>query len=232
MDAQRALVRATGEEFLRGILSDIKSEPLIKGGYIYPQQMRETADIDLLYMREIEPWEIVRSFDEMRAEMASKGMQLVGYDEKPKVITTNGQTVHRYNFRVIVGPTEIKNHLDLSWGGKYKFPKHRSPKRYSSPFYAGQKPVLGHFQSLESQAADKLVAILNPKTTRWKNFSDLVLLKTMGLDQQIIASEVIWKLSTTFGDPDQIIAALVELPASLNPDFVEAKALDYQKWLS
>lgn len=232
MDMQTALTRATGEEVLRGILAGIKTEALIKGGYTYPQQLRETADIDLLFMREIEPWEIVRSFDGMRADMLAKGIKLVGYDEKPRVLNVNGQTVHRYNFRVAVGPSEIKNHIDISWGGKYKFPRHRSPKRHSSPFYAGQQPVFGHFQSMESQAADKLVAILNPTTTRWKDFSDLVLLKSMHLDQQVIASEVIWKLSTTFGDPEAVMAALVELPESLEYDFVAAKATDFEKWVA
>lgn len=232
MDAQRALTRATGEEVLRGILAGVKTEPLIKGGYVYPQQLRESADIDLLFMREIEPWEIVRSFDGMRSEMAAKGMRLVDYAEKPKVMTVNGQVVHRYEFKVVVGPTQVKNHVDISWGGKYKFPRHRAPKRHGATFYAGQKPILGHFQSMESQAADKLVAILNPKTTRWKDFSDLALLKSMKLDQQIIASEVIWKLSTTFGDPDQVMAALVENPESLRYDFVAAKAADFQKWMA
>jgi hypothetical protein len=232
MDAQRALTRATGEEVLRGILAGIKTEPLIKGGYAYPQQLRETADIDLLFMREIEPWEIVRSFDNMRADMADKGMKLVDYAEKPKVMTVNGQVVHRYEFKIAVGPSQIKNHIDVSWGGKYKFPRHRSPKRYSSPFYAGQKPIIGHFQSMESQAADKLVAILNPNTTRWKDFSDLALLKSMNLDQQVIASEVIWKLSTTFGDPDQVMAALIEKPETLKYEYIKAKAETFEKWLA
>ncbi|MCZ7890456.1 nucleotidyl transferase AbiEii/AbiGii toxin family protein [Agrobacterium salinitolerans] len=232
MDMQTALARATGEEVLRGILAGIKTEPLIKGGYAYPQQLRETADIDLLFMREIEPWEIVRSFDGMRAEMADKGMKLVGYDEKPRVLNVNGQKVHRYGFRVGVGPSEIKNHIDVSWGGKHKFPKFRAPKRHGNTFYAAQKPVLGHYQSMESQAADKLIAILNSNTTRWKDFSDLALLKSMKLDQRVIAAEVVWKLSTTFGDPDQVMAALHEKPESLSYDFVAAKAADFEKWLA
>ncbi|XNO40751.1 nucleotidyl transferase AbiEii/AbiGii toxin family protein (plasmid) [Sinorhizobium meliloti] len=154
------------------------------------------------------------------------------YLGQPGITVGLRQTVHRYKFRVVVGPSEIKNHVDISWGGKYRFPKHRSPKRNGSTFYAGQRPVLGHFQSMESQAADKLVAIFNAKTTRWKDFSDLVLLKSMKLDQQIIASEVTWKLSTTFGDPDAIMAALVEKPESLKCEFVAAKAADFKKWLA
>ncbi|MBY3026506.1 nucleotidyl transferase AbiEii/AbiGii toxin family protein [Rhizobium leguminosarum] len=232
MDTQTALARATGEEVLRGILAGIKTEPLIKGGYAYPQQLRETADIDLLFMREVAPWEIVRSFDKIRADMAAKGMRLVDYAEKPKEMTVNGQVVHRYEFKVAVGPSEIKNHVDISWGGKYKFPKHRAPKRHGNTFYAVQKPVLGHFQSMESQAADKLVAILNPKTTRWKDFSDLALLKSMNLDQQVIASEVVWKLSTTFGDPDLVMAALKEEPETLKYEYIKAKAETFEKWLA
>lgn len=108
MDAGRALARATGEEVLRQILEEIKAEPTIKGGYAYPQAIRETADIDLLYMRIIDDWEFERAFTLMAPRLAEKGIVLTAFDREAKVINTNGQIVHRYNFELKVGPSPVK----------------------------------------------------------------------------------------------------------------------------
>ncbi|WP_164838017.1 nucleotidyl transferase AbiEii/AbiGii toxin family protein [Sinorhizobium meliloti] len=232
MDAGRALERATGEEVLRNILAEIKSEALIKGGYVYPQALRETADIDLLYMRAVEDWEFERAFTLMTPRLAEKGIALTKFDKQAKVIDTNGQTVRRYHFEVMVGPSLVKNHVDVTWGPRQKFPKHRQMKIHGTTFYAKQEPVFGYFQSMESQAADKMMSVLNPETNRWKDFSDLSTLSRMSLDEQVIAGELVWRLSAVKATPDDIMAFLKEKPETLSYDFTMAKAGSLEKVLA
>ncbi|WP_276118006.1 nucleotidyl transferase AbiEii/AbiGii toxin family protein [Pararhizobium qamdonense] len=232
MDAGRALDRATGEEVLRHILAEIKSEPLVKGGYAYHQGIRETADIDLLYMRAIEDWEFERAFTVMAPRLAEKGIALTGFDRKAQVINTNGQLVHRYNFSVQVGPSTVKNHVDVTWGGPKKFPRHKQTKRHGSTFYAKQEPTFAHYQSFESQAADKLLSALTPTIGRWKDYSDLSLLAGMSLDHNIVAAELLAKFLAAGHSYDDIMAFLIEQPETLSYDFTMDKAGSLEKVLS
>ncbi len=232
MDAGRALARATGEEVLRNILAEIKAEPTIKGGYAYPQAIRETADIDLLYMRKIDDWEFERAFTLMTPRLAEKGIVLTAFDRKAEVINTNGQIVHRYNFEVKVGPSPVKNHIDVTWGDRRKFPRYPQAKRHGPTFFSKQEANFARYQSFESQAADKLVSALNPNISRWKDYSDLSLLAGMSLDHNVVADEFLVKLMAAGHSADDIMAILIEKPESLSYDFTMAKAGSLEKVLS
>lgn len=230
IDTRRASERMLSEEISRGLYKHLLPKHMIKGGLLWSQITRETGDLDLLFERRIEPHEMHRAFELMKPDLAAKGIVLETYSKRPQQLWIDGDGGERYDIHAKAGRTRINTHIDVS-GGTQLFPKFRPERRHGSVFFRDQEPLLGLYQTYESQAADKLAAVvMNPSTTRWKDFADLSRLFQMQLDPSFIGAELVHKLRRKVGNDQEIMDALPEAPEALSFDFAVEKAEVWERW--
>jgi hypothetical protein len=205
---------------------------MIKGGLLHPQTVRETSDLDILFERRIESQEICRAFELMKPDLAAKGIELRSYTREPEPLYVDGHGGDRYKVCAYAGNTRINNKIEIT-GGTELFPKFRPERRHGSVFFKGQEPLLGLYQTFESQAADKLVEVVtNIDTTRWKDFRDLSMLHGMHLEPKLIAEEVLHRLRCKQLSDFSIMNVLPEEPKSLRWEIAQEKAKLWDAWKS
>ncbi|TAY50958.1 nucleotidyl transferase AbiEii/AbiGii toxin family protein [Rhizobium leguminosarum] len=232
IDTRLATERMLAEEISRGLSKHLIPKHMIKGGLLHPQVSRETADLDILFERKVERHEMHRAFELMKHDLAAKGIELRTYSHDPEPLHIDGHGGDRYKVMAMAGNTRINTKIDLT-GGTQLFPKFRPERRHGSVFFKGQEPLLGLYQTFESQAADKLIEVItNPSTTRWKDFRDLSLLHGMNLDSAQIGAEVIHKMRRTADSDYAIMDAFPEEPVSLKWEFAQERAQLWNNWKS
>ncbi|CAN7262576.1 nucleotidyl transferase AbiEii/AbiGii toxin family protein [Rhizobium sp. LjRoot98] len=230
IDTRKATERMLCEEISRGLSKHLIPKHMVKGGLLWPQITRETGDLDILFERKIEPHEMCRALEAMKPDLAAKGIVLEAYSKTPKPLWIDGNGGDRYDIVAKAGRTRINTHLDVT-GGTDLFPKFRPERRHGSIFFRDQVPLLGLYQSFESQAADKLAAVvLDPTTTRWKDFRDLSMLFAMKLDASLIGAELVHKLRRKIVSDDEIMALLPEAPEVFAYEFALDKAQVWEHW--
>ncbi|NTI03155.1 nucleotidyl transferase AbiEii/AbiGii toxin family protein [Agrobacterium rhizogenes] len=224
IDTRMATERMLAEEISRGLSKHLIPKHMIKGGLLHPQVTRETSDLDILFERKIEPQEICRAFELMKLDLAAKGIELRSYTREPEALHVDGHGGDRYKVCAYAGNTRINNKIEVT-GGTQLFPKFRPERRHGSVFYKGQEPLLGLYQTFESQAADKLIEVVtNLETTRWKDFRDLSMLNGMKLDPSHVAEEVLHRLRRKQLSDFSIMSVMPEEPKSLKWELAQEKA--------
>ncbi|MFQ6238251.1 nucleotidyl transferase AbiEii/AbiGii toxin family protein [Sinorhizobium meliloti] len=190
------------EEISRGFSKHLSVPHLIKGGTAYPQVTRQTGDLDILFPRQTEVSEIHRA-----PELCSPTLKSSASSWKaiPNSQTLSGSMATPASYHIVgrAGKTRINTHIDIT-GGSHLFPRIQPVRSSGSVFYKGQVPLVGFYQSMESQAADNLAAVvLRSDTTRWKDFRDLALLQSMSLDAKTIAAELVHKVARKLRSPSR-----------------------------
>ncbi|MBA9034330.1 nucleotidyl transferase AbiEii/AbiGii toxin family protein [Rhizobium leguminosarum] len=207
INTQRSAERFLCEEMSRGMTAVMKVRHMIKGGCIYHQATRETRDLDIAFARKIVHTEFYRAIRDMAPMLAEKGI-VIAKVGKPAPLWINGDEGMRFGIEAKIGTATIRTHVDVT-GGPRQMPFYTPVKSSGSLFFKDQVPLQGLYQSFESQAADKLSAVvLRPGTTRWKDFSDISALSKMGLDKAVIANELAHQLTFLFPTAEDAIAAL------------------------
>ena len=230
IDTRKACERMVCEEISRGFTEHEIIEHMIKGGLIHPQVLRQTSDLDIVFGRRLSSAEIHRAFEKMKPGLEAKGIILESYSKTPDPLWIDGNMGERYHLVIKLGKTRVNTHVDIS-GGTHLFPRFYNGPRHGSVFYKGQEPLLGHYQPIESQAADKLMAItLRHDTTRWKDFWDLAMLYDMQLDPRLISAEVTHGLRRKAASDADLLAMLPEVPEALSYDFAAAQGIRWQNW--
>ncbi|ARQ58939.1 hypothetical protein Kim5_CH02896 [Rhizobium sp. Kim5] len=230
IDTRLATERMLAEEISRGLSKHLIPRHMIKGGLLHPQVSRETADLDILFERKVERHEMHRAFELMKHDLAAKGIELRSYSNEPEALHIDGHGGHRYKVMAMAGNTRINTKIDMT-GGTQLFPKFRPERRHGSVFYSGQEPLLGLYQTFESQAADKLIEVATyPSTSRWKDFRDLSILYGMKLDVTHVGAEVVHKMRRELVSDYAIMDAFPEEPVSLKWEFAQEKAQLWETW--
>lgn len=170
------------------------------------------------------------AFELMKPDLAAKGIILQDYSREPRLLWIGGDGGDRYKVVAKAGKTRIDTHIDAP-GGTHLFPKYRPERRHGSVFFRDQEQLLGLYQTWESHASDKLLAVvLNPSTSRWKDFRDLSILQGMKLDTDFVGMEVVHKLRRKFTSDITILDALAEAPEVFAWEFALEKAQVWEKW--
>ncbi|MEY9198426.1 hypothetical protein ABIA16_003542 [Sinorhizobium fredii] len=230
IDTRRACERMLAEEISRGLSTHLIPRHMIKGGLLWPQESRETGDLDVLFERNMSEDEMHGAFKAMKPLLEAKGIILQVVGRHPDPLWIDGDQGQRYRVVGTVGKTRIDTHVDVT-GGTTMFPKFRPERRHGSTFFKDQQPLLGLYQPFESQAADKLAAVvLRPDTTRWKDFRDLSMLFKMQLDPSFIGAELVHKLRRKIGSDQDIMDALPEAPEVFGFEYALEKAQVWEHW--
>jgi hypothetical protein len=227
---RKATERWLCEEISRGFSKHILVPHLVKGGCIHPQTLRQTGNLDVLFGRKMTVSEIHAAFEKMKLDLESAGIVLNSYSRKPDSGLIGGDPADRYAVQATAGKTKISTHV-VAMGGTDLFPRYTWPRRDGPTYFEGQEPLNGYFQTLESQAADKIISlVVCPTITRWQDYRDLAMLWDMQLDLGIIGAEVVHKLRRKVGTNEAIMAKLPELPEALRYDFAGQQGLRWQAW--
>ncbi len=230
IDTRKATERMLAEELSRGLSKHLIPKHMIKGGLLHPQVSRETSDLDILFERKMEPQEICRAFELMKPDLAAKGIELRSYTHEPEQLYVDGYGGDRYKVCAYAGNTRINNKIEIT-GGTRLFPKFRPERRHGSVFFKNQEPLLGLYQTFESQASDKLIEVItNADTTRWKDFRDVSMLSKMHLDPKHIAQEVLHRLRRKQLRDYSIMDAMPEEPRALKWELAQEKAKLWHVW--
>jgi len=177
------------------LLSTALSVPfVVGGGLLFAQNVRETADADLVSVRRVTNAEFHRAMILIRPALAAEGITLHAVSDTPRVIELDGgKETDRWTLTASAGTLRGNTRVDCSSAnGPDAFPQDVAWKEIPSLMKGGAVTRI-RCQPLAAAAAEKFLAvILQPGTDyRVKHLADLVNSDLWeGVDCQSVAREI------------------------------------------
>lgn len=192
LNPERYAARHVVERILDTIPLFHKVRFLVKGGITLPQEIRDTADGDIQFARQLSDDEIHRMLSLVSDHLERhEGIKLTRIPRGPQVIETAPGVSDAWRFRMeaYIGGMRVNPQLDMTFGGS--FPERVRLTELPS-LLKRSPPLLCYAQSLAAQAADKWIAILTraPDDMRAKEYADVMLLDQLGAKPVDIAREI------------------------------------------
>jgi len=186
----------------------------VKGGLLFDQRLRQTADGDISTIRRVSNREMQRAFISVRPSLEAEGITISSLSREPKEISFEyGDPVDRWSFEAVCGTLRANSHLDVGSGnGLDAYPRDIRYGEVRSIMKSGQ-PFRARMQPLPAAAAEKLLAVVmqSPTDFRVKHLADV----TNGdLWDGIDCGQVAYELAR--------ICRYRQIPLSLCPEHPEA----------
>lgn len=192
LNPERYAARYVGERILDTIPLFYKTPFLVKGGFVIPQDIRDTVDGDVQFVRQISEDQLYRILSLVSDHLErQEGIKLTRIPRGPQVIEiANGVgDAWRYRMEAYIGGMRVNPQLDMTFSGS--FPKVTGVTEL--PSLLKRSPSLRCYaQPLAAQAADKWIAILTraPDDMRVKEYADVMLLDKLGATPVDIARDI------------------------------------------
>lgn len=149
---------------------------LVKGGLLWPQHVRPTADADIVCIRRISNREMQRAMSMAARDLAREGITILSLSREPKEISFEyGDPVDRWEIKAKVGNIQANTHLDCGYANGFDSrPKGVTIREIPSIMKDGPS-FRFPMQPLATAAAERLLAvIMQPKSdTRVKYLADI-----------------------------------------------------------
>lgn len=159
-DVAKAASRHVAERVLDAIETFVPPF-LVKGGLLWPQAVRPTADADIVCVRRISNREMQRALKLAARDLAREGITLKSVSREPREISLEyGEPVDRWEIVADCGSIRANTHLDVGYAnGLDSRPKGVTVREIPSIIKDG--PAFRfHMQPLATAAAERLLAIL------------------------------------------------------------------------
>ncbi|WP_026612838.1 nucleotidyl transferase AbiEii/AbiGii toxin family protein [Ensifer aridi] len=193
MDVNKAASRYVAERVLAHWHSGMGPAPiLVKGGFMFPQQLRPTEDADIVAVRNYTEVELRQGMQQIAALLRAEGVEI----KRLKIETIDvghGDPVIRLRLQAMCGTIRGNTHIDVGVGrGPWAFPQDVARQELPS-MLRNQPGLTAYVQPLAAAAAEKWIAVLQQPDTdyRVKHLTDLLSFDAMEVDRDRIAREII-----------------------------------------
>ena len=153
----------------------------VKGGLLFPQNMRETADVDLVSIRRISNREMQNAFQVLAPYFEREGISIKSLSREPRELHVGlPNPVDRWKVESFCGTVRANTSIDFTWtnGRDSLWASSPTPTRFVErpSLIKGARPLRVHVQSYADAAAERLLAVVMQPTSdlRCKYFSDVV----------------------------------------------------------
>lgn len=214
LDSRKALERFVAESMVWALTQVQDSLPMVKGGLLWQQTKRETADADVLFADRKNAAQLFGELGAAAAVLREHGFSLT--ISELKVVDMGGRgTCFRAPVRCTLGDTVVHTQLDVSFG--------RLPEGAVETWYHGMfkgAPFRCFRQPWGAAAADRLGAIWQhgAGNTRLKDYRDLYRMREQGLDDRAIARGLV----RYFDDRGMDRSQLLKVPDGLSFEYAIA----------
>lgn len=194
LDIEMAASRHVGDRILYhwgvGFGGSVK---MVKGGYMFDQQLRPTADLDLVTPIRWSEEELQKGVGRIAEALRAEGILIEQIKIREFAVGESDPVV-----RVVVqgkcGTLRGNTHVDItSVSGPYAFPQNVQRQELPSLLPKRFPGAVAHVQPLEAAAAEKWLAVLTQRDDdfRAKHALDLLSFDEMGVDPAPIAVQLI-----------------------------------------
>ncbi|WP_165418620.1 nucleotidyl transferase AbiEii/AbiGii toxin family protein [Rhizobium ruizarguesonis] len=193
LNTQLAYQRYVAEQILNGFKAEYPNIFLVGGGLIHDQRDCQTGDVDIRFVRQASVEELQNVFIQIAPMLQNYGIKL----EKihPPVYLDMPNRIPGMKFQIVakLGNARVDTHIDMSFGDgrKCAFPPSGKWDAKTPVLMEGLPIHVGRVQRIETQVAEKLVAILDrgQSNTRMKDYANIAMVADK-LDRDFLASEI------------------------------------------
>ncbi|MBD8663050.1 nucleotidyl transferase AbiEii/AbiGii toxin family protein [Rhizobium sp. CFBP 8752] len=153
----------------------------VKGGLLFPQTLRETADVDFVSIRRISNREMQNAFKILAPFFAREGILIKSLSREPRELDVGlPNPVDRWKVEAFCGTVRANTSIDFTWsnGRESVWAHNPPPPRFleRTSLIKGAPALRVHVQSYADAAAERLLAVVMQPASdlRCKNLSDAV----------------------------------------------------------
>lgn len=153
----------------------------LKGGLLFPQNLRETADVDLVSIRRISNREMQNAFKVLAPYFEREGILIKSLSREPRELDVGlPNPVDRWKVEAVCGTIRANTSIDFTWanGRESVWANSPAPMRVIErpSLIKGARPLRVQVQGYADAAAERLLAVVMqpPSDLRCKYLADAV----------------------------------------------------------